>query len=204
MRTQTKGRLALYNAGGQRKYLTEAERTSLIAAARACPCPKLKTFCLTLVYTGCRISEALAVTARSIEVGSGFLAVRSLKKRNGAIVFREIPVPPELVDALAIAYDLDEPANDRLWPWCRAHAWCLIKRLMREAGIKGGIHATPKGLRHGFGLHAVRSGVPLNFVQRWLGHARMETTAIYLQAMGAEEREIAARMWVSELPPSAP
>lgn len=42
-----------------------------------------------------------------------------------------------------------------------------------------------------------RSGVPLNLVQRWLGHARMETTAIYLQAMGDEEREIAARMWVA-------
>jgi site-specific recombinase XerD len=67
---------------------------------------------------------------------------------------------------------------------------------MAEAGITGGIHATPKGLRHGFGLHAVRSGVPLNLVQRWLGHARMETTAIYLQAIGTEEREIAARMWV--------
>jgi integrase/recombinase XerD len=37
--------------------------------------------------------------------------------------------------------------------------------------------------------------VPLNFVQRWLGHSRMETTAIYLQAIGDEERAIAARMW---------
>jgi site-specific recombinase XerD len=50
-------------------------------------------------------------------------------------------------------------------------------------------------LRHGFGIHAVQSGVPLNLVQRWLGHARMETTAIYLDAMGSEEREIASRMW---------
>jgi len=27
------------------------------------------------------------------------------------------------------------------------------------------------------------------------GHASMTTTAIYLEAMGEEEREIAARMW---------
>lgn len=66
---------------------------------------------------------------------------------------------------------------------------------MREAAIGRGPHATAKGLRHGFGMHAIRSGVPINLVQRWLGHARMETTAIYLQAMGREEREIAARMW---------
>jgi integrase len=33
------------------------------------------------------------------------------------------------------------------------------------------------------------------WLQRWLGHASMTTTAIYLEAMGDEEREIAARMW---------
>jgi integrase/recombinase XerD len=32
-------------------------------------------------------------------------------------------------------------------------------------------------------------------VQRWLGHASMNTTAIYLQAIGDEEREIVSRMW---------
>jgi integrase/recombinase XerD len=31
-------------------------------------------------------------------------------------------------------------------------------------------------------------------VQRWLAHARLETTAIYLQAIGEEERKIAEQM----------
>lgn len=65
---------------------------------------------------------------------------------------------------------------------------------MHAAKIKGK-HATPKGLRHGFGVHAVSSGVPLNLLQRWLGHAQLETTAIYANALGAEEYSIAARMW---------
>jgi len=72
---------------------------------------------------------------------------------------------------------------------------------MRAAGIANGPHAAPKGLRHGFGIHAIRSGVPLNLVQRWLGHASIKTTAIYLQAMGVEEREIAARMWAGDSQP---
>jgi site-specific recombinase XerD len=50
-------------------------------------------------------------------------------------------------------------------------------------------------LRHSFGIHAIRKGISLNLVQRWLGHASMNTTAIYLQAIGNEEREMAARMW---------
>src|ERR1044071_3936210 len=83
----------------------------------------------------------------------------------------------------------------------------LVKVVMREASIAEGPHMTPKGLRHSFGIHAIRSGVPLNLVQRWLGHASMTTTAIYLDALGEEEREIAARMWVtpvSPIPSSAP
>ncbi len=41
----------------------------------------------------------------------------------------------------------------------------------------------------------MRSGVPLDLVQRWLGHANIATTAIYTRVLGPEEREIAARMW---------
>lgn len=62
------------------------------------------------------------------------------------------------------------------------------------AGIRG-TQAMPKGLRHGFGVHAVQCGVPLPLIQRWLGHADLTTTAIYTQVLGPEERSIAARMW---------
>jgi integrase/recombinase XerD len=66
---------------------------------------------------------------------------------------------------------------------------------MKEAGVKDGPHASPKGLRHGFGVMAVSKGISLNMVQKWLGHSQMETTAIYANAVGEEEQSIAARMW---------
>jgi integrase/recombinase XerD len=50
----------------------------------------------------------------------------------------------------------------------------------------------PVGLRHGFGVSA---GIPLNLVQKWLGHAQLTTTAIFADATGAEEKDIARRMW---------
>jgi hypothetical protein len=56
--------------------------------------------------------------------------------------------------------------------------------------------ASPKGLRHAFGVRAIQSGAPLNLVQRWLGHADMKTTAIYTSAVGPEERAIAAMTWL--------
>jgi integrase len=34
-----------------------------------------------------------------------------------------------------------------------------------------------------------------NLVQKWLGHAQLSTTAVYANAVGAEEKDIARRMW---------
>lgn len=197
MRHDAAGIVSLYTQGGLRKYLNAAERLRFIAAAKAFPRPDIGALCLTVACTGCRISEALALTPASVDAESGFIAVRSLKKRKAGIVVREIPAPQDLLALLGADCFRREQSSDRLWHLSRSRAWQLIKEVMRLAGIAPGIHATPKGLRHGFGLHAVRSGVPLNLVQRWLGHARLETTAIYLQAMGTEERELAARMWTT-------
>ena len=107
---------------------------------------------------------------------------------------RQPLVPIELFDALAETHALEQ-RDHRLWRFTRFRGWQLVKAVMRDASIAEGPHMTPKGLRHSFGIHAIRSGVPLNLVQRWLGHASMTTTAIYLDALGEEEREIAARMW---------
>jgi integrase len=131
-----------------------------------------------------------------VEREAGFIAIRSLKKRKRTVVIREIPVPAELFCALDEAHRFDD-RGARLWPISRSGAWQLVKGIMREAAVPEGAHMTPKGLRHTFGIHAIRSGVPLNLVQRWLGHASMTTTAIYLEALGEEEREIAARMWAT-------
>jgi transposase len=46
-----------------------------------------------------------------------------------------------------------------------------------------------------WGVAAVTAGIPLNLVQKWLGHAQLSTTAVYANAVGAEEKDIARRMW---------
>ena len=51
-----------------RLYISAEERRRFIAAARAYERTDVGTFAATLAYTGCRISEALAV--RATDVGS--------------------------------------------------------------------------------------------------------------------------------------
>lgn len=54
----------------------------------------------------------------------------------------------------------------------------------------------PRAVRHTFAVHGLtKAHAPLNLMQKWLGHAKIETTAIYANAVGEEERSIAKRMW---------
>jgi len=81
-----------------------------------------------------------------------------------------------------------------LWPWARQTAWRKVKMLMERAEIEGTM-ASPKGLRHAYGIKAAASNVPQNLIQRRLGHAKPDSTLIYMDAVGKEERQFAKRMW---------
>jgi len=113
-------------------------------------------------------------------------------------------LPPEraLMSALDQRFSLrnaqqdDARARARLWPFCRETAWRIIKTIMTAARIRGS-PACPRGLRHAFGVAAVQARIPLNVLQRWLGHARMTTTAIYADVTGPEELALAERLWRS-------
>jgi len=87
--------------------------------------------------------------------------------------------------------------DQRLWPWCRQTAWRHVKAVMRAAAIIGP-QASPKGLRHGFGIANAQASIPQSLTQRWMGHARLETTGIYQNAVGSEERAFAQRAWVGQ------
>ena len=60
-----------------------------------------------------------------------------------------------------------------------------------QVNIRAGSFPSPDGN----GVSYLR--VPLNMLKKWMGHASIETTAIYADAVGKEEQEIAARMWSS-------
>lgn len=183
----------MFNLDGQRKYLTQSETRRFLQEARRDD-PAVHCFCWMIAVTGCRISEALALTPANIDFEERIIVFECLKKRRRHI-YRSIPVPTGLLHALRIVLRTGRiQMTERIWPWSRMTGYRRVREVMERAHLAG-THASPKGLRHGFGVSAIQSGVPLNMVQRWLGHADMKTTAIYTSAMGPEERDIAARMW---------
>jgi integrase len=187
----------LYAADGVRKYLNLAERRRALATIETLA-PDKALFALTLAWTGARVSEVLALTPASFQVERGIVALRTLKRRRLSV--REVPLPQALLAAIDHRYGLCAVQRDarasqlRLWTWRRTTAWRMLKAAIGESGIVGR-PACPRGLRHGFGVGALQAGVPINLVQRWLGHARLSTTAIYANACGPEEQAFAAKFW---------
>ena len=193
--------IRLFDAGGRRLYLSAEERERFLAASRQAR-PELRSLCDTLVFTGARISEALELTPARIDMSGQRIVIRSLKKRGGKIEHRAVPVPPALLDTLQAVHGIRQAqakggakAAARIWPWTRQHAAVLIKGVMLAAQIPEGPHRKAHGLRHAYGVHAIGAGVPLNLLQKWMGHADISTTAIYANALGPEEQAIAERMW---------
>lgn len=143
------------------------------------------------------ITEALELTFERVDSKRHSLTFESVRKRK-AEVFRTVPVPPELIHVLGQVHNVGERRGRGryrfLWRWHRSHAWRLVRGVMQLAGIQGP-QATPKGLRHGFGVVAAEANIPITLIQQWMGHASLEFTTSYYNVLTHDERACAARLW---------
>ena len=69
-----------------------------------------------------------------------------------------------------------------------------VMEVTGTAEIEDGPHRMPKGLRRANGLNAVLKSVPVNRLRMFKGYAKLESTAVYLDAASAQQQEIAARI----------
>lgn len=188
----------LFTIDGKRKYLSAEELTRFLKIANAQERGELRTFCLVLAYTGCRPAEALELTAENIDLSEKTIIFKTLKQRD-KVKYRAIPVPDSVLDALELVHGIRKAQRIKkragwLFPWKYCQSYKLIKRIMKEAEIKGA-QASAKGLRHGFGVRAAEKTRNPRLVQKWLGHTSIENTLIYMDAIGQEERKAALSMW---------
>ena len=167
--------MQLHDAQGKRVYLTADERQAFMAAAAKAQRP-VRTFCAVLHDSGCRISEALALTPERIDLTGQAIVIETLKKRRSG-VHRAVPVPPGLIrPARPRARRQGGPAaRERSWRPSLVAVGAQHRLAARQGGHGGGgdrgraAHPSPKGLRHGYGIHAIGSGVPLNMLSKPMG-----------------------------------
>jgi site-specific recombinase XerD len=153
---------------------------------------RLRALIVVLWRSGLRISEALALAETDLEPARGSLLVRrgkGGKRREVGMddwawtqllewlqLRRELPVGPLLCT-------ISHPAPGR--PWSDSSVRQSFRRVAGRAGVRR--RFAPHQLRHAHAVEMAREGVPLNVIQRQLGHANLGITSVYLQGIDTQE-----------------
>ncbi len=137
----------------------------------------------TLLFTGARVSEFVAIRVEDVYPEEH--AIRILKGKGGKQ--RSVPILPALAQELRT--HLSERRAGFLFETRSATGLTArrVQQIVREtaaaAGITKAVH--PHLLRHTVAQHLLDGGMPLEEVQRFLGHSRITTTQIYAQSTPA-------------------
>lgn len=170
------------------------EREELALLIKSIPEGRWKLLAWLGARAGLRRGEILHLQPKDIKVDRGVISItgkdcdRCAECRHSGgrwqpkdIDERDIPLMPDL-----------EAYLKTVWGAIKGREWAMddlkdhrpsleelsvyFKRLTRKAGLRGGVHT----LRHTFGCHMADDGVPIPTLQKWLGHASIQTTMIYV------------------------
>jgi integrase/recombinase XerD len=171
------------NRVGER-FLSREEVKRLIQAA---PSFRARVLLLFLYVTGARVSEAVrppgtpdtsprGLRWKNIRFEPDGWAYATLYGKGGKT--RTVGVRPEVAAMLKKLSSYPNP-DDPVFPVSRIAVFLLVRRCAARAGIKKPV--SPHWFRHSHAIHALERGAPINVVQATLGHARLDTTGIYLR-----------------------
>jgi site-specific recombinase XerD len=169
------------------EILTEAEVRQLLAqcSRRAPTGIRDRALLVTLYRAGLRISEALDLKPSDVDPDRGTIRIlhgkgdqhRTVSADDGALA----------VIGLWTAERARLGINGRQKLFCTLAGGPLsanqvrqmVKRRAAKAGLEKRVH--PHGLRHTHAAELVAEGVPVNVIQKQLGHASLATTDVYLR-----------------------
>jgi len=153
---------------------------------------RLRGMIVVLWRAGLRIHEVLALAESDLEERRGAMLVRHGKgdKRRevgmddwGWEQLRPWLSHRATMPVGALFCVVDGPSIGR--PWTPSAARDQLRRLAAQAGVRR--RSAPHQLRHAHAIEMAREGVPLNIIQRQLGHTDLGVTSTYLQGIDSAE-----------------
>jgi site-specific recombinase XerD len=172
-------------------YLTTIEVDTLLTA----PDPTTWTgrrdraLMLLMIQTGLRVSELIRLRRNDIHLGAGAHVACHGKGRKDRITPLAKPTIAALRDWMA-----ESPSNptDPIFPTRTGKSLsrdAVERRLARHQATAARTcpslntkHITAHALRHTAAMRLLEAGVDTTVIALWLGHERVDTTAIYLHA----------------------
>lgn len=153
---------------------------------------RVRAVIAVLWRAGLRISEALALSETDVDPRRGSVLIRHGKndKRREAGMDEwgfehlnrwleqrvQLPVGP-------LFCIIDGPTRGRAWPATAVRG--ELRTLAAQAAVRR--RFAPHQLRHAHAVELAREGVPVNIIQRQLGHTDLGTTSTYLQGIDPSE-----------------
>jgi site-specific recombinase XerD len=153
---------------------------------------RVRAMIVVLWRAGLRIQEALALSDDDLDERRGSLIVRNGKggrrREVGVDEWAGSSCGPWLaaraqLPAGALFCIIDGPTRGQRWSGAAVRT--EFRQLAAPAGVRR--RFAPHQLRHAHALELAGEGVPLDIIQRQLGHVNLGTTSIYLQGIAFEE-----------------
>lgn len=148
-----------------------------------------RTFLLTAVQTGLRVSELIGLRGEDVVLGTGAHVRCNGKGRKQ----RSTPLRQETADVLASwLCELNGQPKEPAFPSIRGGPLSrdAVERLVARHSKSAQSHCsslrrkriTPHVLRHTAAMELLHHGVDRSVIALWLGHESVETTQMYLHA----------------------
>jgi site-specific recombinase XerD len=153
---------------------------------------RVRGLIVVLWRAGLRIHEALLLTEHDLDARRGAIVVRRGKggrrREIGMDDWGWEHVAPWLELRPSLPYGplfcvIEGPRAGGPWPTGAARA------ALHRAAVRAAVRRrfAPHQLRHAHAIELAREGVPINIIQRQLGHSDLGVTSVYLQGIDAAE-----------------
>jgi integrase/recombinase XerD len=156
--------------------LSKEEVVRLLEAAQSL---RDKLLIAMMYATGMRVSEVVRLRFSDLDFDRNALMIREAKGRKDRQVMLPLSLAP-LLHHLA----KDRPPSAFMFVGSRPERYIaprvvqlIVARTVALAGI--GKRVTPHSLRHAFATHLLEAGTDIRFIQKLLGHLKLETTRMY-------------------------
>jgi integrase/recombinase XerD len=134
----------------------------------------------TLFLTGARVSEFVSLKVSDLFFDEQMILIE--KGKGGKS--RYVPVLPELAQELKTHLGARQTGyifeSNRHTKFTARRIQQIVKETAQQAGIKKKVH--PHLLRHTVATLLLERGMPLEQIQKFLGHSKIETTQIYAES----------------------
>lgn len=152
----------------------------------ACRKPKEKATFELLLSTGCRVTELTMLTMESYDQQRGTITVIG-KGNKERVVFVNARAKVAIDNYLVIKPHSEGPILCGLHGVGTAMTSNGIQKMVKEIGKRAGVtHVHPHKFRRTAATLALKRGMSLNDVRRFLGHTDVDTTLQYIDTSGSD------------------